>query len=133
MTSEEEGQATVQPIYIETDSSVNGTQHDVRFITYGIERPEGHNTHYYPITYTFGPEWSTTGTVTMNYGTEFVNTITSEASGNYSVNLSATHSGETFDWLDIPIGIRYTDEYRDAGGSVNPAWQSEDDALVFHH
>jgi hypothetical protein len=69
----------------------------------------------------------------MNYGTEFVNTITSEASGNYSVNLSTTHSGETFDWLDIPIGIRYTDEYRDAGGSVTPSWQSEDNALVFHY
>ena len=133
MTSEVAGQATVQPIFIEKDSASNGTQHDVRFITYGVDRPESHNTHYYPITYTFGPEWSTSGTVTMEYGTEFVNTITSASSGNYNVNLSATHSGETFDWLDVPIGIRYTEEYRDAGGSVNPAWQSEDDALVFHH
>ena len=124
----------VTPIVIGDKALADGDQHTFRFITYGFDRPDASTTHYHPVTYTFGPEWSVSGPVTKNYREDFENTLTASTSGTYQVNMSSTHSGQTYDWLNVPIVILYTDNTLDenadsdnsSGGGSSTGGDSDD-------
>lgn len=129
----EDNSLIVRPLFIEAPSADDGTQHTVRFMAYGNDRSDDYHTHYYPVTYTFGSDWQITGPVTLNYGEEMLNTLTAPSTGNYEVNVSSTHSGGTYDWLNAPIGVRYSDEYRGPNGGILPEFNAEDSGNIFDH